>query len=402
MNINYFKNNWMPYISTALVLSVAILAGVGWPGIMAVLLSSVIWAVTHYRNYAARLVEMDLRTDDSTDLVVEMRGLADELQQGVTLLTESLKGELRQMKTLIEDSVGTLQESFHGINGQSQNQLEMVQGMISNVSDDVAGDSGGKVSFSEFAEETDKVLHYFVEHVIAVSQSTIQIVEKIEDISSQMDKADALLSDVKAIAEQTNLLALNAAIEAARAGDAGRGFAVVADEVRKLSQRSNRFSDEIRTVIIGSRDNIQEARASIGEVASKDMTFAIQSKARVKEMMGHIGKMNEEMADNLSLISSMSGQINSLVGDAVRSLQFEDIVRQLAGYSEHHLERLEGIVGSIQAGIDELGAREDDATQQFTSGLIQLRSDISEQIRQDREHKPVEQSSMAEGEVELF
>jgi anti-anti-sigma factor len=217
-----------------------------------------------------------------------------------------------------------------------------------------------------------------------------------------MDKADALLSDVKTIADQTNLLALNAAIEAARAGEAGRGFAVVADEVRKLSQRSNRFSDEIRTVIIGSRDNIQEARASIGVIASKDMTFAIQSKARVEEMMGHIGKMNETMADNLSHISSMSGQINSLVGDAVRSLQFEDIVRQLAGYSEHHLDRLEGIVGGIQTGMNDLGAMTDGHAQQFISGLVQLRSDISEQIRQEREHKPVEQSSMHEGEVELF
>lgn len=380
----------------------AILAGVGWPGVMAVLLSSLLWAVTHYRNYAARLADRDLRTDDSTDLVVEMHGLADELQQGVNLLTESLKGELQQMQTLIEDSVGTLQESFHGINGQSQNQLEMVQGLIANVSGGIAGDGGGKFSFAEFAEETDKVLHYFVEHVISISHSTIQIVEEIEDISTQMDKADALLSDVKAIADQTNLLALNAAIEAARAGEAGRGFAVVADEVRKLSQRSNRFSDEIRTVIIGSRDNIQEARASIGKIASKDMTFAIQSKARVEEMMGHIGKMNEAMADNLSHISSMSDQINLLVGDAVRSLQFEDIVRQLAGYSEHHLDRLEGIVGGVQMGMNDLGAMKDGHAQQFISGLVQLRSDISEQIRQEREHKPVEQSSMHEGEVELF
>jgi methyl-accepting chemotaxis protein len=331
-----------------------------------------------------------------------MDKLSTELKSGVFVLLDSLKGELSQINKLISDSVYTLQGSFHGINDQSQHQLVMVQGMISNISGNISDTNTTNISFAEFADETDKVLKYFVDHVIAISHSTMQMVERIEDIASQMDRADNLLSDVKIIADQTNLLALNAAIEAARAGDAGRGFAVVADEVRKLSQRSNRFSDEIRQVIVDSRDNIKDARDSIGEVASKDMNFAIQSKARVDEMIVHLTRLNETIASNLTNISEISENINGLVGDSVRSLQYEDIVRQLIGYSEHHLSRLENIINFVHSGINDLASKPDVTAKQFISEFARIRDQINKQATLEMARKPVEQTSMDQGEVELF
>ncbi len=69
----------------------------------------------------------------------------------------------------------------------------------------------------------------------------MELVEKMETVSQQVQKVLAGLGEIDSISKQTNLLALNAAIEAARAGETGRGFAVVADEVRKLSATSRTF-----------------------------------------------------------------------------------------------------------------------------------------------------------------
>ncbi|MEN8178007.1 MAG: methyl-accepting chemotaxis protein [Pseudomonadota bacterium] len=401
--IKYLKSNWMPYAASSVLLLLSVLLDDGWMTAAVILITAAIWAALGYiqnkRNLAAATVT---HNGMEAELVSEMENLATEMQQGVTELTSTMKRELEQVQNLIADSVNTLQSSFHGINEQSQNQFYLVQGMLEQITDSIESDQQEHLSFADFANETDKVLRYFVDHVIEISHNTMQVVEQIHDMSVQMDMADSLLSDVKVIADQTNLLALNAAIEAARAGEAGRGFAVVADEVRKLSQRSNRFNDEIRKVIIGSRDNINEAKDSVGNVASKDMNFAIQSKARVDEMMSQIGRMNETMADHLSRVSGMANQVNLMVGDAVRSLQFEDIVRQLSAHSEHHLQRLENITSKTLNGIQELSAMSQGNPEKLVTGLVDIRNELRGLFEAEKAGKPVEQSSMDEGAVELF
>lgn len=361
-----------------------------------------VWIAHSYLGYVNKTRQAETHTDEENDLVKEIDGLTQELHIGVLSTCGNLRGELSQIRTLVEDSVKTLQVSFQGMNGHSKEQLAMVQGMIANVSGQISSDKENNVSFAEFAEETDKVIRYFVDHVILISQSTMQLVERIDDIAKQMDTADLLLSDVKIIADQTNLLALNAAIEAARAGEAGRGFAVVADEVRKLSQRSNKFSDEIRTVIQDSRNNISEARDSVGNVASKDMNFAIQSKVRVDEMISYLGIMNQTVAENLSQLSNISGNINGMVVDAVRSLQFEDIVRQLVIYSENQLDRIDRIIKDLHSGVSKIINNSTCDMKSCVSEFAILRNQMKEQIQQESNKKPVEQHFMAQGEIELF
>lgn len=400
--IIYIKNNWKIYSACFVVFMLSIIMENNYVGIVTCTLLLCFWLIHDYHIYMKSLVKENSDADKGTDFASQIEGFFDEYNNAVASIIEDLKGELLQIRTLVGDSVRTLQNSFHGINELSQNQLSMIQGMISNISGNINEQSNNKISFAEFAEETDKVLRYFVEHVIAISHSTMQMVERIEDIASKMDEADKLLTDVKIIADQTNLLALNAAIEAARAGDAGRGFAVVADEVRKLSQRSNRFSDEIRKVIVDSRENIKCARDSVGEVASKDMNFAIKSKARVDEMIEHLAKLNDSISINLANISDISNSINQMVGNSVRSLQFEDIVGQLVLFSEKHLLQLESITVQVNSRVNQLANEEQIDTKKYIEVINSLREIIKDQMHIEKTTNPVTQTSMEQGEIEIF
>jgi methyl-accepting chemotaxis protein len=394
--------NWIPYVVTITALIAGMLLQVGWSGYLLLFVVAGSWFARDMLLWRSRSSEEE-RAESPVNRTLgrEMSQLAGNLQLGVTDLTGTMQGELAQIRNLVDDSIRTLQQSFQNLNDNSQRLLTMVQEITSEVSDGYCEEDKETLSFRRFAEQTDEVLSFFVEHILSYSKQTIHIVDLIEGVAKQMDQAESLLGDVKTIADQTNLLALNAAIEAARAGEAGRGFAVVADEVRKLSQHSNRFNEEIREVIIGSREKINFARESIGKVASKDMTFAIQSKSRVDEMMRHLGKVNGETKQNLVELSALSNQINQVVGDTVRSLQFEDIVRQLTGYSEHHLVRLETVMGALKEGIGELSTGATSGNDLIT-GIGRLRNQISEEFKQEKQHKAVEQENMDEGDVELF
>jgi methyl-accepting chemotaxis protein len=324
-----------------------------------------------------------------------------ELNSSTAEQGEKIRGELDQIRTLISDSVGTLQDAFNNMNNLSATQQELV---ISTIKAMEGLEGEHAVNFADFTEETNNVLHHFVDHVIEISKDSMVMVEQIDEMSRGMSQADDLLNDVKTIADQTNLLALNAAIEAARAGEAGRGFAVVADEVRELSQRSDRFNEEIRMVLTTSLRNINDARVIIERIASKDMNMAIQARERVNQMMVGLAAMNKDFENKLEHMGKVVEEIDVNVGNAVRTLQFEDIVGQLTTYTTSHIDSLEEIRSIVENGTKQLFEMVNQSVQEneaFVNNLIhEIEAVRNRQAKDD--HKAVEQQSMDEGDIELF
>ncbi len=392
---------WLGGGGTLLLVGISAWVGAGLPTWLWVALAALPWvgAVLVERRRPGSLVTEPGGPDTAEveHAVTELIGHVESHLEGVV---EQMRGDLRQVQNLVADAVATLQQAFNGLNDRTVQQSQLVGDMIVSMREQAGGNSEG----GGFAEETDKVLHYFVDYVVNTSAQSMGMVEHVDDMMEHMQRADSLLGDVKQIADQTNLLALNAAIEAARAGDAGRGFAVVADEVRNLSRRSDKFSDEIRTVIGEAVGSIDDARGSIQKLASQDMNFAITAKNRVNEMLARLSVLNESVEDALGSVSTISEEVNGLVGDAVRSLQFEDIVRQLAEYSERHLDRIHGMVSRMHGGLNELRESEHGSPSDYLAAVRHLQGELDRYVRDglSKDSKPVAQGSMDEGDVELF
>ena len=147
-----------------------------------------------------------------------------------------------------------------------------------------------------------------------------------------------------------------------------------------------------------ARDNIEKAKKSIADMASKDMSMAIQSKSRVDQMMGQISNFNEEVAESLQKVSVLADGINNNVANAVRSLQFEDIAGQLVIQAGDNLERLD----EYHLGVSDALAHSEhhDVTHRLEAARDFVRQKQAK--REDVVRKPVGQDSMDEGEIELF
>jgi methyl-accepting chemotaxis protein len=384
-----------------------------WPG----LVPAGVWVLvaaggTLLVHLYTRRVQVDLPVDCGHPGGDEQVGhavteLMQNLEQALGQLVGEMRGELQRVQSLVAEAVLTLQDSFNGLNGRSREQQTRVSTLIKALHDS-SSDCGLEESCDEkvtgFAQQTNQVLNYFVQYVLETSSHSMEMVERIDEMVEQMNRANELLGDVKVIADQTNLLALNAAIEAARAGEAGRGFAVVADEVRNLSKRSDRFNDQIREVIGSSIANINRSREATSRMASQDMNFAIQAKNKINAMLERIEGFNGEVEGALVDVSRLSGEIDNLVGDAVRSLQFEDIVRQLTDYSTRNLDRIETVVTNLHQGMMSLRQSEKQGSGALVSCVQKLQAEIDDFLVEQRanEARPVEQQSMDEGEVELF
>ncbi len=308
--------------------------------------------------------------------------------------------ELAQLKKIVADAVETMTSSFNSLHSLTSEQSNAVHSLMHSLDESESG-TEESLNFAKFAQETDEVFKFFIDHILQISKQSMEMVGVINDVEEHMLQVEKLLTDVQGIADQTNLLALNAAIEAARAGEAGRGFAVVADEVRNLSKNSDKFSEEIRVVVNASKKNISLAQDMIQNMASKDMNVAITSKANIDTMMTGIAKMNDNIAIKIAEVSNMTDQIDNSVGQAIRGLQFEDMVRQMIEYLELNILHFQAMSDEVKIGIGLFKTgKEPIWIAELGQGISRL-DEMSQQWN-NKDKKAVSQHSMDEGEIELF
>ncbi len=387
-------------VTIALLTAIFFIDGVWWHFSMMFVLA-LIWSISCWLLMERGPEEVEeIASAPKLDGADQIAGLLSEVDGGLAQEANSLHGELEQLKSMVADAVKTMSDSFHALNNLSSEQNGLVISMSSALSGS-SEEGNSQPKFQDFAAEMETILDHFVENILSVSKESMEMVALVDAQSNHLDKIEKLLSDVRQIADQTNLLALNAAIEAARAGEAGRGFAVVADEVRKLSQHSEKFNDEIRTVVNETRNSLEDAKSKVELIASKDMSVAIQSKAHIDEMMGELGDVNIQMGNNLQTVSSLTAQIESNVSNAVRSLQFEDMSRQLVEHSQRRISHFYDLAGVVKTTENQIVSADGaDLAGQAKESRNQL-----QRMRNDWAAAPVAavaQESMDEGDVELF
>ena len=303
--------------------------------------------------------------------------------------------DLTQIQALLADAIGKLLSSFDGMHQLIQAQQEAALSVRANTG------GNGDVSIQNSLGETSETLKTLVGSIVNNSKVGMELVDKMGTVSQQVQGILQVLGEIDAISKQTNLLSLNAAIEAARAGESGRGFAVVADEVRKLSARAEHFSQQIRGNVKQVHAAILDAEQSINQMASLDMEFALGSKSRLDSIMQRVQQSNMEMSEVIAKQGEISGKVNEVVGSAVTSLQFQDLVNQLLQHSRLRLDSMQEawrIIGDLaqeeQSGKSTNNGDADRVRQQIV--------EIFHKANQISQRNPVRQDGMQSGDIDLF
>ena len=192
--------------------------------------------------------------------------------------------------------------------------------------------------------------------VVTASQQAIkggaamgEVVRTMGAIKDSSRKIADIISVIDAIAFQTNLLALNAAVEAARAGQQGRGFAVVAGEVRTLAQRVGEAAGQIKS-LIGDSVRSVETGDRLVDGAGRTIDEVVASVRQVEDIVGRIAVASQQQNAGIESISGAVGKIDRMTNR--NALLVEDAAKTAASVNQQAVALMKTVDGF------ELGQRE--------------------------------------------
>ncbi len=300
---------------------------------------------------------------------------------------------LEKIRLVVADAVAGLGDAFAGMHVDSDAQRQLIDEML--VALRHGDDGSGEVTLDAFVRDTAALLTQFVALAGDARTQSLEMAERVDGLSTQLDGTVALLHDIRAIADRTRLVALNATIEASRAGEFGAGFAVVASEVRQLSVSSNTFNEQIRNQIEHTQRALEQARDLVHATADRDNAVLERGRSDLDRVSEQAQALDAMLSERAGRAAQLAGRLSATTSNAVRSLQFEDIVRQIAEHSEARLgqlvaileltttERADGGAAATGRGDDRLGA----STRALLSSVPS---------------RPADQQDVATGEIELF
>jgi methyl-accepting chemotaxis protein len=344
---------------------------------------------------------VDAHSAEERALMEEFRDLLREAAGQFSAQFDAARGEIARVQSLLSGAIDDLTKSFQGMHAKTEEQRNLTLSVTAG-----SGDGEVEVKFDEFVRDTSNVMQQVVDSVIGNSKLGMELVELTDKIAKHAHDVQGILSEIGAIAKQTNLLALNAAIEAARAGEAGRGFAVVADEVRDLSARTTQFSQQINILMQGMQVSVKQTESAIQGMASQDMTFALESKQQVENIIRTMEQQNTSRIKAIGALGGSAAAVEALVGKAIVALQFQDLVSQLLGHIARRVDALDDVMrqlNTLGATLDREAASDD-----MRGAIASLREEQGKitaalkGIEAQTLNNPVDQKVMTEGDIELF
>lgn len=243
--------------------------------------------------------------DELAELTYAMNEMHESLHNIIHLVSNSA-GELSSAATQLQSSA--LQTS-QGMESQ-QSETQQVATAMNQMNATVQEVSRHASQAAKSASEADQAsVHGYslvsqnmngINNLALSIDTTSHAINKLGEDTNSVDNIVAVISE---IADQTNLLALNAAIEAARAGEQGRGFAVVADEVRTLASRTQKSTEEIRTMLdqlkIGAKGAVQAMDEGQGQAQS-----SVEQARNASDAITEISRVVTEISEMNSLIAT--------------------------------------------------------------------------------------------------
>ncbi|MFZ5945775.1 MAG: methyl-accepting chemotaxis protein [Bacillota bacterium] len=299
---------------------------------------------------------------------------------GVLEQIKESSGQLENVNQVLNESSQQTLKATKEINSSMQeaslmttNQVKAAEDMqifANNLSTIVNNLNANSQDITAFCSETSKdnvqvaaSINNLLNYAGETKKHADHTVEKINALKNKSSAINSIVLTINNIADQTNLLALNASIEAARAGEHGRGFAVVAEEIRKLSEETAKSVTEIKEIVTGMGNEMDETITSVN--------------ATINILDGQ----NNKIGETSTFFKAMESKVNQVVVN-INSLRssIETIEKEQKTFL-NKIEEVVSVTEEITAATQEISSstqKQEDSLNAVQEQIDKLNTVISE------------------------
>lgn len=275
------------------------------------------------------LADRDLRVDiPVTDDVTG--AISDSINAAVSDISIVLQ-EVRQIALQVTESSASVDEQANTVYRAADNSLSVLERTLEQL-DQASSSMAQVVSLAghcqDVAADATRSTQDGLTSVLGMTEGMSRIREAIQETSKRIKRLgdrsqeiSGIVGIIKDITERTHVLALNARIQASTAGEAGRGFSVVAEEVKALADSSRKATDQIASLIHNIQLETNDTIATMEKTVAEVVSGAERSETAGQQMVA-----TQETTNTLA-----------------------EVVREIAGSSEHQAQLTEAITKSAGA-----------------------------------------------------
>ncbi|MBQ8822450.1 MAG: methyl-accepting chemotaxis protein [Lachnospiraceae bacterium] len=300
-----------------------------------------------------------LQINESTQKLGEIVGVVDSKVQTTNDSSMDISSVMEQLSAAMEEVSSTVTN----VNETALN----VDKEVVVLADASQGLMGYSDEMQKRAAQLEKTAVDNKNNTSGVINEIIESLERAIEESKSVERVNELTNEILSISGQTNLLALNASIEAARAGEAGRGFAVVADEISKLADSSRMAAGNIQsinnmvveavkalidnsnTIVKYINENVlpdYEGFVSAGRQYNSDAMHITEIVTRFDEMASNIKMLINGITEAMNDISAAVGE--SANGVTTAAMNTNDLVKDVTEISSA-MDDTKLVVGALTA-----------------------------------------------------
>ncbi len=259
--------------------------------------------VTMLRGSLTKLADRDLSGLIEKEFPGEYDRLRTDFNTAITELSETL-ASVAERAIDLSNGAQEITVATDDLSKRTESQAATVEetaAALDEITRAMKSSADGAAKVEQYVSETKGKARASSDLV----DSAVSAMSEIEKQSAQITQIIGVIDD---IAFQTSLLSLNAGVEAARAGEAGKGFAVVATEVRALAQRSSNAAHDIKTLISGSAQQVDEGVDMVNQVGTALMEII----DRVEEISNFVADLARSAAEQAQGLNEINTSVVSL------------------------------------------------------------------------------------------